>query len=96
MTVIRLTGNTYTINSTANTVPLANAFGENAASGATSLYIYNANTTAAQTLQLSNTQGSWTFAIPPNSVIILEKYAGDSVNSSSTFLTANPIERTSE
>ena len=40
-TLIRITGNSQFINSTANSIPLANSFGANATLGATSLYVYN-------------------------------------------------------
>jgi hypothetical protein len=67
MESVRLTGNTLTINSTANVVPLANTYGANAASGATCLYVYNSNTAngGVANLMLSNLKGSFVFGIHP-------------------------------
>ena len=96
MESVRLTGNSFTINSTANVVPLANTYGANATSGATCLYIYNSNTAngGVAKLMLSNSQGSFVFGIPPGAIIVLNKVSTDTVNSAATGLIANPIQKT--
>jgi hypothetical protein len=96
MESVRLTGNSFTINSTANVVPLANTYGANAASGATCLYVYNSNTAngGVANLMLSNTQGTFVFGIPPGAILILNKGSTDTVNSAATGLIANPIQKT--
>jgi hypothetical protein len=78
MTVVKITGNTQFINSAANVIPLANTYGGNATSGATSLYLYNSNTSAL-TITLANSQGSFIFAIPPSIVLILNKVSTDTL-----------------
>jgi hypothetical protein len=80
MTVVHLTENSLFINSTANVIPLANTYGANATAGATCLYLFNSNT-AVQTITLANTQGSFTFTIPPSTAIILNKNASDTLAS---------------
>jgi hypothetical protein len=94
LTVVRLTGNSQFINAAANVIALANTYGANATQGATSLYLYNSNT-SSQTITLVNSQGSFTFAIPPSTVIILNKNASDTLqcasNTSNGFIYANPI-----
>jgi hypothetical protein len=97
MTVVRLTGNSVSINSTASVIPLSTLYDGNStvAPGATSVYIYNGNTTSGSVanLMLSNTQGTFVFGIPAGQVIFLNKNSADSVNSSATTLTANPVQK---
>ena len=58
--------------------------------------IYNSNT-AAVGLVLSNSQGSFTLAVPPTSMLILNKNATDlvacNVAAANGFLLCNPIQR---
>jgi hypothetical protein len=95
MTTLRLTGNSVSINSTASVIPVSTLYGGNSTvgPGATSLYIYNGNTTAGSTanLMLSNTSGTFVFGVPAGQVLILNKNSTDTINSSSTTLVANPI-----
>ena len=97
MTIVKITGNTQFINAAANVIPLSNTYGAHATQGATSLYIYNSNT-SVQVLTLANTLGSFTFTIPPSTEIVLNKNSSDTLqcaaNSSNGFLIANPIART--
>lgn len=96
MTTIRLVGNTFTSNSTANVVPIANTYGANATSGATCMYISNpvGNNVV---ITIANTLGSFTFTMPANAdPIILQKVSTDTIstalaNGTSAGLTINPV-----
>jgi hypothetical protein len=93
MTVIRLTGNTLTLNSTASVIPLANTYLANGTSGATMCYIYNSNTTTVANVWVSNTEGSFVFGLPPSTEIILSKVSTDVVNTAAAGVYASPIAR---
>jgi hypothetical protein len=96
MTVVRLTGNTLTLNSASTVVPLANNYNANSSQGASSVYIWNSNTTSA-VLVLANSQGSFTFTVPGSSVLILNKVPSDTIacssNSTNGYLICNPIQK---
>jgi hypothetical protein len=93
--VCKITGNTQSLTSTANVIALANSYGNQV--GATSVLIYNSNTSILG-LVLSNTQGNFTFACPPGEVIILSKNSSDALSCNTAaangYLIVNCIERT--
>jgi hypothetical protein len=91
MTVCKIVGNTTTINSTPSYVPVSNTFGTNATAGATCVWIYNIQTSNT-VLTLANSTGNVTFTIPPNTAIVLSKYAPDQLTASANLI-ANPIVR---
>jgi hypothetical protein len=82
------------VNAVANAIFLANSCGANV--GATSLLLWNSNT-AVQTITLANSEGSFTFSLPPSAVVILQKNASDTLQCSSNaangFIYANPISK---
>jgi hypothetical protein len=99
MPVIRLTGNTQFINAAANVIALANTYGANATSGATMLYIYNSNN-SPQTLILANSEGSFSFTIPSNTVLEFDKLSTDTLqassNTSNGCIYATPVAKSPE
>lgn len=92
MTVIKLTGNVVTLNSTATIVPLANLFSTSANNGATQVFVYNSGVTVAN-LMLNNSEGSFVFAIPPSVSILLNKVSTDTINTAVSGVTVNPVAR---
>jgi hypothetical protein len=89
MAVVKITGNTVTLNSTPTVVPLSNTYLANATQGASCVYIYNPANTAT-TLTIANTQGNNSFSIPPTMDIVLIKQPSDALTASAN-LVANPI-----
>src|SRR6476659_5260520 len=78
--VIKLTGNTFTANQTANVVPLPSGQG-NSTVGASTLYIYNSNvTTGSVTITVANSGGNiGSIVVGPNQTVILAKQPGDTI-----------------
>lgn len=95
--VVRITGNTGFINGAANVIPLGANYRANATQGATQLYIYNSSNGSAQTVLLSNSLGTFSFAVPPLMAVQINKVSSDTVqcssNSSNGILVVNPIAR---
>jgi hypothetical protein len=89
MAVIKITGNTVTLNSTATAVPLSNSYSANATQGASCVYIYNPEATST-VLTIANSEGNNTFSIPPSAEIVLIKQPSDALTASAN-LVANPI-----
>ena len=92
MTVIKLTGNTLTLNSTPSVVPLSNSYAANSTQGASCVYIYNPQTTNTL-LTIANSQGNNTFNLPPSTTIILQKQPADTITASANCI-GNPIQKT--
>jgi hypothetical protein len=90
MAVIKITGNTITLNSTPTVVPLSNTYLANSTQGASCVYIFNANTTTPVTLTIANSQGNNTFTVPPNVDVVLIKQPSDALTASANLI-ANPI-----
>lgn len=78
--VIKLVGNTFTANQTANVVPLQGNQG-NSTIGASTLYIYNSNvTTGSVTITVANAGGNiGSIVIGPNQTVIVAKNPGDTI-----------------
>lgn len=91
MSVIRLTGNVISLNSTSTVVPLANSYLANNTSGASQVYVYNGGVDVAN-LMLNNSEGSFVFAIPPSTEILLNKVSTDTINTAASGVTVNPVQ----
>jgi len=78
--VIKLAGNTFTANQTANVVPMPSGQG-NSTTGASALYIYNSNvTTGVVTITVANSGGNiGSITLGPNQRVILLKNPSDTI-----------------
>ncbi len=81
MTVLKLVGNTITLNATPTVAPLATSYLANGTQGAVCLYIINNNAGVANITVSNSVSGNLQVSILPNTAIVFVKYPADTVTS---------------